>query len=153
MPNYAATTPDDITDALNYPAVITVANSNRRLIQNPTSTYILEGLLAAVLALMLISWVFSLKPGVLSRSPTSIANVLFLTSGGNLLQFIVKNPDGGPLSRDLLDKYIFWLGWRKVTGSNAGERERLGIWVFTAEEFQVVKEEQRRSNLADRKGA
>lgn len=152
LPNYAATSPEDITDALTYPAVVTIPNGNRRVIQDPVSTYILEGLLAVVLALTLVSWAFSLKPGVLPRSPTSIANVLFLAAGGNLLQFIVKNTDGGPPSRDLLDKYIFWLGWRKVPDSDEGERERFGIWVLTAKEFEVVKEEQRRSKLADRKG-
>lgn len=152
LPNYAATSPDDITDSLTYPAVVTIPNVNHPVIQDPMSTYILEGLLAVVLALTLISWAFSLKPGVLPRSPTSIANLLVLAAGGNLLQFIVKNTDEGPPSRDFLDKYIFWLGWRKVPGSDEGERERLGIWVLTAREFEVVMEEQRRSKLADKRG-
>lgn len=149
LPNYAATLPDQTTDALSYPAVVTVPNVNHRVIQDPMSTYILEGLLAVVLALTLISWALSPNPGVLPGSPTSIANVLFLAARGNLLEFIFKGGDGGPPPEDLFHKYIFWLGSRKVTGSDGGEQERFGIWVFTPEEFEVLIGERKSSKSAE----
>lgn len=150
LPNYVATSPENATDALTYPAVVTVPNGNHRVVQDPMSTYILQGLLAVVLVLTLVSWAFSLRPGVLPRSPTSIANVLSLATGGNLLEFVVKNADGGPPDEDSFDKYIFWLGWRKVSMSDGVEQERFGIWVLTAKEFEVIMEERRRSKLTGR---
>lgn len=150
LPNYAATSPGDITDALTYPAVVTVPNGNHRVVQDPVSTYILEGLLAVVLVLTLISWAFSLRPGVLPRSPRSIANVLSLAAGGNLLEFTVKDMNGGPPDKGSFDRYIFWLGWRRVCGPDGVERERFGIWVLTAKEYEMAMEEQRRSKLGRR---
>ncbi|KAG8166269.1 hypothetical protein KVR01_004821 [Diaporthe batatas] len=143
LPNYAATPLNQTNDALSYPAVITVPNVNRRVIQDPTSTYIIEGLLAVVLALTLISWALSPSPDVLPGSPTSIANVLSLAASGNLLEFIAKGGDGGPPPDDLFDKYIFWLGSRRVNGSDGGEQERFGIWVLTREEFEVMEESEK----------
>lgn len=151
LPNYAATSPGDITDALAYPAVVTVPNGNHRVVQDPVSTFILEGLLAVVLALTLVSWAFSLRPGVLPRSPTSIANILSLAAGGNLLEFIVRDTEGGPPDEDSFDKYIFWLGRRSLCGPTGVEQERFGIWVLTEKEFEVVMEERRRPRLAERK--
>lgn len=150
LPNHAATSPGDITDALTYPAVVAVPNGNHRVVQDPVSTYILEGLLAVVLILTLVSWAFSLRPGVLPRSPTSIANVLFLAAGGNLLEFMVKDIDGGRPEKDSFNKYIFWLGMRRVCGPDGVKQERFGIWVLTAEEFEVIMEERRRSKSIGR---
>ncbi|KAM3064622.1 hypothetical protein ACMFMF_011890 [Clarireedia jacksonii] len=68
-----------------YPANITnLQDTQRRVIQDPTSTRIVQSLLFATLFFALLSWGLALHMGVLPRPSTNIASVLALLVDGNI---------------------------------------------------------------------
>lgn len=117
------------------------------------STYILEGLLGAVLVLTLASWALAPRPDVLPRSPTSIANILSLAAGGNLLE-LMADKKGSLHSRSFFDNYRFWLGWRTVPSTAEGRdghgQKRFSIWVLTPEELELAKREESKADQASK---
>ena len=58
----------------------------RRVVQDATSTRILQALLAAAMALVALGWLFLKETDVLPRSPNSVASVVALLAGGGLLE-------------------------------------------------------------------
>ncbi|KAK3294578.1 uncharacterized protein B0H64DRAFT_343955 [Chaetomium fimeti] len=82
---YPPGTTDDIP---LYNATITSApgSGRRRVVQDTTSTRILQGLLAIILVLLLVNWACMPNTDVLPRSPTTIASAVALLAGGNLLE-------------------------------------------------------------------
>ncbi|KAI1079503.1 hypothetical protein F5B20DRAFT_590627 [Whalleya microplaca] len=99
--NFKYRNPSDLTNAtlLNPPEGISTANDARltyvanvtnavgplRVIQQSRPTRILEAILAVVLLLSIASWVMMPRVNILPRSPTSIASVMALLAGGDLL--------------------------------------------------------------------
>lgn len=62
--------------------------ARRRVVMDTLSTRVLQGLLGAALALVLVGWVAMRKTTVLAASPTSIAATAALVAGGNLVEML-----------------------------------------------------------------
>ena len=58
-----------------------------RVIQDPTATRVMQGLLCSILVFSVASWVLEPKTAVLPRPPTSVASVLALLVDGNVYEF------------------------------------------------------------------
>jgi hypothetical protein len=111
-------------DAVPYGATATIPQGRRRLVQDATTTRILEGSLAATLLLSLASWMLMRQNAILPRSPTSIASVLALVAGGNLLEE-ARRREGNV---DSFDNHRFWMGWGPPNAIS--KRKSFGIWVI-----------------------
>jgi hypothetical protein len=122
-----------------YAATATLEGGTRRLMQDATTTRVLQALLAGAVVLSLVGWHGAGRArGVLPRSPTAVASMAALVMGGNLLDVI---PEGRSESHSdkmwqtLRKEALFWMGWREaeheVKGNvrRLGER-RFGIWVL-----------------------
>jgi hypothetical protein len=55
---------------------------------DPVSTRVLQGLLGATIALLVVGWIFARKTTVLAASPTTVAARAALLAGGNLLEML-----------------------------------------------------------------
>ena len=65
------------------------SGSGRRcVLQDTTSTRVVQGLLATVLVLSLVSWVCMPGTDVLPRAPTTVASVVALWAGGNVFNML-----------------------------------------------------------------
>ncbi|KAK0660444.1 hypothetical protein QBC41DRAFT_286462 [Cercophora samala] len=108
----------------------------RRVVQHETSTRVLQGLLGAVLALLILSWVLVRRSQVLSARPTSIAAVTALIAGGNLLEVLGRRmgtqwvKDEGEWERVFGKDMRFWLGWGDVVDDEMGNCKRFGIFAW-----------------------
>ncbi|ETS80104.1 hypothetical protein PFICI_07633 [Pestalotiopsis fici W106-1] len=124
----------DGNDARSYAATLT--DSNVRVVQDTTSTRILEALLLVALSLQILSWVFIPKANVLpNRSPTTIANMVALLAGGNVLELLPA--DCQSMSTDEIKKSLsrrkFWMGWGNmpdVEGLMSGNENENGVSRF-----------------------
>ena len=123
---------------LQFTATVTSASGRRRVMQDEVSTRVLQGLVGAVLMLLIAGWAFSrsVKYGGLlgGKSPTALATRMALLAGGNVLDLM---PDGGEWMgeadvRRVLGGRRFWLGWGEgedggeEKGSGNADRERRG---------------------------
>lgn len=111
---------------LAFPAVLTVSNLDsgaaRRVVQDMTSTRILQALLSATLIAAAASWLALPKPNtVLPRPPTSIASVAALLADGNLFGQLGRGAEwlslkdlAGFFKDGLHVSMGFQLGWEKV---------------------------------------
>ncbi|KAJ5176875.1 uncharacterized protein N7482_002752 [Penicillium canariense] len=116
-----------------------VTNSSRlRLIQDPTSTRILEALLGAMLILGIISSVLLDTDHVLPKNPCSIAAVASLLADSDLLdQFVQGAWDPNHKSLDQTFAYRrFYLGWWENGHSDGPESGK----VFTIAHTSAEKE-------------
>ncbi|KAI1330789.1 hypothetical protein F5Y16DRAFT_424255 [Xylariaceae sp. FL0255] len=105
--------PVDLTDgndARSYPVTVTDPIGVRRMIQDATSTRILEALLLGILVLAAISWVLAPNAALLPRSPTSIANTIALLRGGNMLACLPTDPTALGGDKDALRSHYRELG-------------------------------------------
>lgn len=138
--------PDANMSRHSFPATVTDDAGRRRVTQDPVSTRVLEGLLLATAVLLVMGWVFLPRADVLpDRSATTIASVLALLAGGNLLDFPVadaarRGVDG--IQRRLSEGNKFWLGWGLVPdeegiamgNENENGVRRFGIYAITSDE-------------------
>ncbi|KAE8449610.1 hypothetical protein EG329_007940 [Mollisiaceae sp. DMI_Dod_QoI] len=111
--------------------------------QDAASTHILAALLGTALLLFVFSWVGMPKTAVLPRrAPLSIASMVALIAGGNLLSYLPPNADScsDEEIRQSLGRHgemSVWLGWGNVTDvegrmarqENEGGVSRFGIFV------------------------
>ncbi|KAK3324388.1 hypothetical protein B0T19DRAFT_443804 [Cercophora scortea] len=121
-----ATTAAGNATTLAFPAALTITDlasgAQRRVIQDTTSTRVLQALLAAVLVAGAASWLAHAKPNtILPRSPTSIASVAALVADGNLFGLLGRGAEWLETSelhgffKDGLHVTMgFQLGWEKV---------------------------------------
>ncbi|KAI1774406.1 hypothetical protein F4818DRAFT_452394 [Hypoxylon cercidicola] len=136
---------DVANDAATYNATLSSATGRRRLVQDVTSTRILEALLAATLLLSMLGRLLMPSTRLLPRAPTSIANVAALISNGNTLHIWPHNVQ--QLSDEELEKVLgtdntFHLGWPVHKDGSAREgthddqqqefTARFGIYVKNA---------------------
>jgi hypothetical protein len=63
-------------------------SGRRRVLQDTTSTRVVQGLLAAILVLLLVSWVCMPGTDVLPRAPSTVASVVALWAGGNVFNML-----------------------------------------------------------------
>ncbi|KAK8038664.1 hypothetical protein PG993_007075 [Apiospora rasikravindrae] len=150
-----ASTQSGQTDAdLVYNATMS-GRSKRRVVQDATATRILEALAGASLVLFLVGWIKLPRTDVLPRDTvTSIASVVALIAGGNLLSHLPPDAQqlgseaeiiaalrGGPGLR-------LWMGWGLVPdvqgkmygNENEAGESRFGIFVVNDEEEEGVGE-------------
>ncbi|KAF3762845.1 hypothetical protein M406DRAFT_263476 [Cryphonectria parasitica EP155] len=121
--------PADLTDGNDaiplYTAVATDTTGRRRVAQDTASTRILEVLLAITLVLLLVGWADVRHTNVLAASPTTIASVVALLAGGNVVQQMPADAEWSAhenIQRVLGPETNFWLGW-----GNAPDDEGLGM--------------------------
>lgn len=116
------------------PASLTYPFGRHRVVQDPTATAILEVLLLSILIISILGWWLHPTKAALPRSPTSVASVLALLAGGNLLEHIY---DGSPeplcwedLESRLGKNSRFYLGWDPSTSGKSSSQRRFGIWMI-----------------------
>ncbi|PSR82544.1 hypothetical protein BD289DRAFT_437208 [Coniella lustricola] len=127
-----------------YIATATDVTGRRRVVQDAVSTRTLEGLLAAALLLLLVGSICVRNTDVLATSPTSIASVVALLAGGNLVQEMSATAavEGDALPQGPHDETVknafgsdtkFWLGWGNMPdeeGIEAGNENQSGVSRF-----------------------
>ncbi|KAE8419170.1 hypothetical protein BDV36DRAFT_294426 [Aspergillus pseudocaelatus] len=82
-----------------FPGNITLTNNRLRLIQDPTSTRILDALLASILILGILGSVLVNTDHILPKSPSSIAAVASLLADSNFLDWYQSGEDPNDTSR------------------------------------------------------
>ncbi|KAI0104844.1 hypothetical protein GGR51DRAFT_560842 [Nemania sp. FL0031] len=123
-----------------YNVTVTDPIGSTRVVQDATSTRILEVLLAAMLILSIISWALMPHTTLLPKPSTSIASTVALLIGGNI--FACLPPNGVSMNDEELKSHFlslgfdkFRMGWGIVKGENEGEeRERLMVCAVLSEE-------------------
>ncbi|KAH6654280.1 hypothetical protein BKA67DRAFT_274348 [Truncatella angustata] len=122
-----------------YNATITDPWGRSRIVQDETGTRILEALLIAALVLSLAGWFLGPRKPVLPRSPTNIASVLALLSGGDLLDHVYGREgikEWGTLEelQATLGDDQFWMGMGPPGDLSPESEKKFGIWVLHGEE-------------------
>ncbi|OOQ85648.1 hypothetical protein PEBR_25594 [Penicillium brasilianum] len=124
--NYTRSTSNDSVE--HMPILGNITNTSRvRLMQDATSTRILEGLLGAMLVFGIIGSVLLNTDHILPKNPCSIASVASFVADSSLLdQFTqgVWDPDD-KLLRETFAGRRFYLGWWEQGPSDGREDERL----------------------------
>ncbi|KAK8133558.1 hypothetical protein PG984_005570 [Apiospora sp. TS-2023a] len=158
-PNRTGQTDKDLI----YNATMT-GRSKRRVVQDATATRILEALVGTSLVLFVLGWIKLPRTDVLPRdNVTSIASVVALIAGGNLLSYlpwdaqqlgseaeIIKALRGGPGLR-------LWMGWGLVPdvegrmhgNENEAGESRFGIFAADMEGENDVGEAMDAATAAD----
>ncbi|KAK3337622.1 hypothetical protein B0T19DRAFT_413193 [Cercophora scortea] len=135
-----------------YHAQVTDPYGKRRLVQNPVATRALQGLMCLILGLGITGWVLDgpARGKVLPRSPGSVASVVALLAGGDVLGCLLQNRGCGERWRwvgldDVRDVFgddrgagWFWMG-RGPSGENCEKEGRFGIWATMLEEDEKVE--------------
>ncbi|KAL7620864.1 hypothetical protein AAE478_009862 [Parahypoxylon ruwenzoriense] len=132
-----------VNDTGVYSGTASDPYGRRRVVQDPTSTRVIEALLLGTLMLSLLSWGLSPRKAVLPRSPASIASVLAFLAGGDILEHMYKD---GHSQWEKLEDVIsafpedckFWIGWRPPGVLKEETRQRFGIWVVKNEGESVL---------------
>ncbi|RWA12351.1 hypothetical protein EKO27_g2736 [Xylaria grammica] len=132
-------------------ATVTSAQDRRRVIQDAASTHILVALLATTLVLLIIGWVAGPPTNVLPRRPTSIASVMALVAGGNLVDQLpadahLRSPQEIVAALGSAEAGL-WMGWgtlpdeegRLYGGENEGGVSQFGIFVVKREDMKLIR--------------
>lgn len=128
-----------------YNATITEPWASPRVVQDPVGTRILDGLLLAALVLSVLSWLLGPRKPVLPRSPTSIASVLALLQGGDILKPLYEEEKKKQWSNlDELqaifgDNSKFWIGMGPPGDDLPDGEKRFGIWILQRQWSEVGK--------------
>jgi hypothetical protein len=135
--NYTRSTSNDSME--HAPLLGSITDTNRvRLMQDATSTRILEGLLGAILVLGILSTVVLNTDHVLPKNPCSIASVASLLADSSLLDQFVQglwDPNDKSLRQTFAGRQ-FYLGWWEHGPSDGTENGR----VFTIDHVSAGKE-------------
>ncbi|KAK5654609.1 hypothetical protein OQA88_7239 [Cercophora sp. LCS_1] len=133
-------------DQLAFKATMTEPQARYRVVQDPASTRILQGLLGTALLLLCLGWILMRGTATLAASATSIASVAALVAGGNLVELLPEN--AAWLSRDEIKEALgqntrFWMGWSAEGGFESGDENqvvvpRFGIYA-SCEEGQTTE--------------
>lgn len=108
------------------------SNAQRRVVMNATATRVLEGLLAATLALALLAWAFMPKTAITPHPATSIMGMVALLVDGDLVE--KWQSSSGQWNVAVGDDEMFRLGWGPSGEENKGEAgKRFGIWTVPKE--------------------
>lgn len=118
-----------------YPANIANPFGRRWVVQDETSTRVLEVLLGVTLLLLVLNWAFMRDTGGLAASPTTIAAVAALVSGGNLIDSLPVDAQW-LTEEEIISVYPhgtkFRLGWGRVKdedGLDGNGVSSFGIYV------------------------
>ncbi|KAH9993010.1 hypothetical protein F4779DRAFT_233856 [Xylariaceae sp. FL0662B] len=111
---------DERNNDVIYDAQLEIPKAQFCIIQDATATRILESLLGAVAALILVAKLFEARTDIVPQR-RSIASVLALIAGGNLFQFLREN--GAETEEDIAesDKAIYICTTAADTSTNASE--------------------------------
>ncbi|KAI0966897.1 hypothetical protein F4678DRAFT_483533 [Xylaria arbuscula] len=131
-------------DADVYNTTATDPNGVIRVIQQGTSTRILESLLLITLVLSIISWALMPNTALLPKPPTSLASAVALLVGGNI--FACLPPNAASMSSEELKSHFlglgfdkFKIGWAIVTSKKEGEqRERFMVYAVSSKASQLM---------------
>lgn len=108
------------------------SNAQRRVVMSATATRVLEGLLAATLALALLAWAFMPKTAITPHPATSIMGMMALLVDSDLVEKW-QSPTGR-WNVAVGDDEMFRLGWGPSGDGNKGEAgKRFGIWAVPKE--------------------
>lgn len=142
--NYTRSTSNDSIE--HAPLLGNITNTNRvRLMQDATSTRILEALLGAMLVLGIIGSVILNTDHVLPKNPCSIASVASLLADSSLLdQFLqgLWDPNDKSLRQTFAGRQ-FYLGWWGQGPAHGTRNER----VFTIDHAPTEKFEKERRGI------
>ncbi|XXH01357.1 hypothetical protein Hte_007715 [Hypoxylon texense] len=118
-----------------YYGTATDPQGRRRLVQDPTSTRVIEALLLTTMAFSLLGWFLVPRKEILPRSTTSVASTLALLAGGDVLEYLYK--DGDTHFRTIEDVKLvfpkdckFWMGWGPPGITKPRSEQRFGIWMM-----------------------
>ncbi|KAF7716412.1 Uncharacterized protein PECH_005297 [Penicillium ucsense] len=142
LSNYTRSTANDTIQHAPLLGNITTTNQ-RRLVQDATSTRILEGLLGAILILGIIGSTLLNTDRVLPKNPCSIAAVASLIADSSLLDQFSQglwSPDGKTPDQTFAGRRFF-LGWWEsegLGGSDSGSTS--GRTAFTIDHTLIQKE-------------
>ncbi|EPS34478.1 hypothetical protein PDE_09442 [Penicillium oxalicum 114-2] len=134
LSNYTRSTANDTIKHAPLLGNITITN-NRRLVQDATSTRILEGLLGAMVVLGVFGSIILNTDRVLPKNPCSIATVASLLADSNLLDQFSQglwDPNGKNLDQIFAGRRFF-LGWWESNSASGNK-------VFTIDHDLVEKE-------------
>ncbi|KAI0167862.1 hypothetical protein BJ166DRAFT_623667 [Pestalotiopsis sp. NC0098] len=125
---------DGVVDTGVYEAMATDSHGTQRVVQDPIATRLLQALLLATFALTLAGWVLGAWKPVLPRPPTSIASILALLAGGEVLEHMYGGGKGDCLTlEEAMSRFdedcSFRLGWGRGNGDGPDAPQRSGIWV------------------------
>lgn len=137
----------DGNDARTFAATVTEPTSRLRVLQDAVSMRILEALLLVSLLLLILGWVFIPKANALpDRSPTTIANMVALLAGGNILDILPEESErlsSEDVKKSMGRETTLWMGWgiiphveEQITDNeneNDTEVSRFGIFATTPE--------------------
>ncbi|CAG8899015.1 unnamed protein product [Penicillium egyptiacum] len=113
--NYSRGAADGVLDHAHVPGNVTVSN-RLRLLQDATSTRVLEALLASILVLGIISSILINTDHVLPENPSSIAAVASLLADSNILaryKKVVGDPNERSLAQAFFPRCRFFLGFQR----------------------------------------
>ncbi|KAI1403335.1 hypothetical protein F4819DRAFT_506456 [Hypoxylon fuscum] len=118
-----------------YHGIATNPQGRKRLIQDPASTRVLQALLTFTLVLSLLGWYLGPRKVVLPRTSLSIASVLALLAGGDVLEYMYKDGDGQWETTEDVKAIFpknckFWMGWGPPGTSENDAGRRFGIWMM-----------------------
>lgn len=125
---------DGSVDTGVYGATATDSHGTQRVVQDPVATRLLQVLLLATFALTLAGWVLGAWKPVLPRPPTSIASVLALLAGGDVLEHMYGGGKRDCLTlEEAMSRFdedcSFRLGWGRGNDDGPDAPQRFGIWV------------------------
>ncbi|ETS80635.1 hypothetical protein PFICI_08164 [Pestalotiopsis fici W106-1] len=135
-------TSDNQNDTGIYTAIATDLPGSDFVFQDTNATRILQALLAATLVLTLLSWLLGAYEPVLPRPPTSVASVLALLAGGDVLEHMYRDGLGDCETLEeaksrFSDDLRFRLGWGLGENDEPGAPERFGIWIVRRTPFDI----------------
>lgn len=125
---------DGAVDSGIYKATATDSHGAQRVVQDPIAMRLLQALLLATFALTLAGWILGAWKPVLPRPPTSIASVLALLAGGDVLEHMYGGGKGDCLTlEEAMSRFnedcSFRLGWGRGNDDGPDAPQRFGIWV------------------------
>ncbi|KAJ5177932.1 Protein of unknown function DUF3433 [Penicillium coprophilum] len=138
--SYSRGTSNETTARARVVGNITVPN-RLRLVQDATSTRILEGILAAMLVLGILGSVMMNTDNVLPKNPCSIAAVASLLADSNLIDrraLEMMDTSAKPLQSGLFSQCYAYLGWRDE--KNSPGSSKVGEDVGSSGKFMIYIE-------------
>lgn len=125
---------DDVVDTGVYKATALYIRGAESVGQDRIATRLLQALLLATFALTLAGWLLGAWKPVLPRPPTSIASVLALLAGGDVLEHMYGGGKGDCLTlEEAMSRFCedcsFRLGWGRGNDDGPDAPQRFGIWV------------------------
>jgi hypothetical protein len=142
VPN--SSVPGQTPSGFEYSGNVTLLPGRPRVVQDLSSTRVLQALLAVTLVLSLMAWCLMLRTNVIVGSPTNIARKIALAAGGNLFEEVLPPRGSAHLGTEGLingKDRTFIMDWG-LSRRSTGKKARFGIWALTAQEVEAMRARQ-----------